>query len=598
MDEMLEEIDEMRRMPEDPMRLIKKQTLQMLEREREYPEWAAYEKEHLEEVDIYEGLKIVLQAQEEADFNFVVAYKQLRLKRLIRGTKKGSAKEKKLVAEFEALGPDVTNQAEEMFQALTDRVWEAGYVSVGGVAHFKVKPGAPYPPEGDVYAYRQIPRAGLIAGSRPFKAKARARGGKRAAPSQYEERPLHSTATGWAIAHSFTAMQQRGGWDLVEQGALKVERGYPVSLKSEKVHIVYFLGELEFEDDLHPQPFGAAQTTEILKRWGLLHSFLHAGLCVALSESNGRGVELGEKDLLYISGLKTAFEKGHIKKAVAIERIRAALKDLGTLSAAVRSTDRRIETDRQPLFINQPVVISADGEAKSIAAHIAPGHWLKRFFGPDRPHYDIPRELFTLPAGLPSWLGIWLTANVWRFDKGRRVPLRKVLEGIIPQVKPENAEEWEGHSITWAELEPEERTPQTAARMKKCRETLREQLPRIESILTAHNIAFKIHGNKRTGTTWEEFLDSPTSLSIVGIESRRPLLDRVLDTVEPEKKLTGETIKAALKAAGMKQGELAKLLGVSAVMVTYWLKPADDPKAKAITPEYTAKIRELLRLEN
>lgn len=587
----------MKQMPSDSFEPVREATLGLIETERHDPEWSVYEKKYLKQVEWVEGFKLVYQALREINFDVATTYKQLRLKRLAQNVTPGSKESEKIISELAKLGPDITFAVEERSQLIVDRLWEAGYMSVGSLAIFKVKRGAPYPPVGDGFGYRDIPTPGLELGSKPYKLETRPRGGKRPGPSQLEEKVLLSLATSFPLSYGITAMHQRAMWGVAEQGAFKVERGYPVHLKKEKVHIVYFLGELEFEDDLHPQPFGAAQSAEILKRWGLLHSFLHAGLCVALSETHGRGVELGEKDLLFISGLKASVEKGHIRKAAAIERIRAALRDLGTLSAAVRSTDKRIETSRFPLFIAQPIVVSEDGEARSIAAKVEPGHWAKQFFGFDKPNYAIPRELFTLPAGLPSWLGIWLTANVWRFDKGRRVPLRKVLEGAIPRVKPEHPEEWEGHSITWVELEPTERTPQAAARMKECRKTLREQLSRAERELAAHNIMFKIHGDRRTGTTWENFLDSPTSLSIVGVEARPPLLDRVLDAAPLESRLTGATIKAALNAAGMKQGELATALGISPAVVTRWLKPEGDPTHRPISPKHEPRIRELLKID-
>ena len=422
-------------------------------------------------------------------------------------------------------------------------------------------------------------------------------GGRRAAPSRLAQRGLLGMSTAFPLAHGITAMNQRLTWKSIQQGAATYESGYLVSLKSEAVHIVYFLGEMEFEDDLYPQPLGAAQTTEILKRWGVVHSKLYAGLCVLLGESHGRGVEVGEKDLLFISGLQVSVEKGHMRKAVAIEKIQRALKDLNTLSAAVRSTNRRVETDRQPLFVTQPIVLSKNGEAVSIAAHIAPGHWIKKYFGYEYPNFDIPRELFTLPPGLPSSLGIWLSANVWRFDKGRKVPLRDVLEAAIPRMKPEHPEEWEGHSITWEDLEPTERTPKTTARMKECRKALREQLSRAEKQLAAHNFIFEIHGNKRTGTSWENFLNSLTSVSIVGVESRRPLLDRVLEAEKAGGRLTGEAIKAALKALGMKQGELAKALEISPAVVTRWLKPENDSAHRPISPKHEPRIRALLKID-
>jgi DNA-binding transcriptional regulator YiaG len=55
-------------------------------------------------------------------------------------------------------------------------------------------------------------------------------------------------------------------------------------------------------------------------------------------------------------------------------------------------------------------------------------------------------------------------------------------------------------------------------------------------------------------------------------------------------------IKAALKRLGMTQADLAQQLGVSAALVTRWMKPTSDPRWAEISPKHLKPIQELLKL--
>ncbi|UQN10834.1 DNA-binding transcriptional regulator [Deinococcus sp. QL22] len=423
-------------------------------------------------------------------------------------------------------------------------------------------------------------------------------GGKHTPQSNFAAEEHLRLATQWLLGKNQTAMQQRSSWGEQSLAGLSVPRGFIPDRQAKNYEVLFYLGLPEYDDEEQPKPFGARETVEILQRFGRLHSYLHLGIRCALSSSNGQAIELNEKDLLFFSGLDDAVRKGDLKRIDALSQIDTALKDLRTLSLFVRSKDKKIQTGRFPLFRIEPLSVIADGEIRNLVARVDAGLWARSFYTFDAPSYDVASAVFSIPRNqlIASGFAVWLAANIWRFSNGKKIDLERILREVIPRVKPENAEEWEGHNITWEDLEPDTDMPNyNPDRTKDRRRWVRDQIAKLPITLGKHRIKITLHGNKKAGSSWEEFLASKVSASFSG---RGKVLEipSIALVSRADHKLDADDVRAALQRLGMKQGDFAKQLGVSPALVTRWMKPSDDPRWSDIPAKYLSKIRDLLAL--
>lgn len=421
---------------------------------------------------------------------------------------------------------------------------------------------------------------------------------KRSPTSRFATKERLRNSTHWILVKNQTALHQRAGWVEQSMAGLSVPRGFVPDKQAKKYEVLFYLGLPEYDDEEQPKPFSARETVEILQRFGRLHSYLHLGIRCALSQMDGRALELNEKDLLFFSGLEDAVQKGDLKRVTALHQIDEALRDLRTLSLFVRSKDKKIQTGRFPLFRIEPLPVMDEGQLQSLVARVDAGLWARSFYTFDAPNYDVATAVFSIPRNqlIASGFAVWLAANIWRFSNGKKVSLGSILREIIPRVKPENAEDWEGHNITWEDLEPDKDGPAfSSEHTKERRRWVRDQVAKLPATLSKHRIKITLHGSQKTGRSWEEFLDSKVSASFA---SSGKAIDVHTLTLIPAMShtVTADDIRAGLQRSGMKQGEFAKRLSVSPALVTRWLKDPDDPRWSAIPPKYFAQIQEILAL--
>ncbi|WP_412030208.1 hypothetical protein [Deinococcus yunweiensis] len=380
--------------------------------------------------------------------------------------------------------------------------------------------------------------------------------GKHAPPSQFAGEDYFRNSTHWILGKNQTALNQRAGWTEQSMAGLSVPRGFVPDNQTKNYEVLFYLGLPEFEDEEQPKPLSARDTVEVLQRFGRLHSYLHLGIRCALSRSNGQALELAENDLLFFSGLEEAVRKGDLKRVDALNQINAALRDLRTLSLFVRSKDKKVQTGRFPLFRIEPLPIMADGELRSLVARVDAGLWARSFYTFDAPSYDVASAVFRIPRNqlIASGFAVWLAANVWRFSKGHKVTLERILREVIPRIKPENAEDWEGHNITWEDLEPDKAVPgYNPDYTKDRRRWVRDQIARLPATLAKHRIKISVHGDKSAGRSWEEFLAQKVSASFTS-DAKAIDIPTIALALSEERKITAEDIRAALQRLGMKQG--------------------------------------------